>query len=457
MKKLLTVLLLTICTTQIHALKLSKYLFNDSIADNEEIYLELPLLDFPYQKTAIDLKGNFFKSYANQSMATSLALTQDLFDGSHYAFRQIFKNNPLVGRLVSYAFDFLASYLPLGSGWVHEEYHRAIMTLRGVDSFDEILLFPIGASTVSVSHETDEAMTILHDRYPSDFLRLNTAGAEGETHWIQETQRKDFFYHRTLYHEFGYIFNIIGNTSYVNACQEKETDMNVKEMMEKEKDIENHDFTGMDFSAWAFELFHPGNRYVERGIHPSGKGIHRYIMYDQIGDEGLAYLKKESRLELLNFVSPMILGIDRFKLFTTKKGDWYGNFSLRHYMNNFGDDISLDLLLESPDWKFFVTPHLFSNWKHSFPGLEAGFVDRHFFGDHLKMNASFQIWNQPEDFYASSGKLGGSLSFDAIMSFGRLEPYVSACAKTAGWQAGNVYLDDNFSWRLGLRWKLNGK
>ena len=451
MKRILTTLALGLCiaasaSAQVFDLNLKK----DTL---ERVYLELPLLDMPYQATVTEkTSGNFLKSYTNQSMATTLALCEDYQVGTHLLIRQLLGRHWYT-RLAGYGFDLLTSQnLPFGTSWAHEEYHRAVMAYRGVDSFDEVWKCKFFASEISVSHETDEALAAFHDGYASDFIRMNAAGLEAQTHLVQRTQRNDFFYHRALANEMMYWMSLINNWGYLDACASPDTDKDVQEMNAKEVNVEDRDFTGMDLSAWAFELFHPGNKYADRGTHPSGTGINRYIMYDQIGEDGVAYLKKQANRELLNLVSPMMILIPRIRLAHTKSGDIYGNFSMRHYLTSFGDDTSLDLLFDTPWAKFYAAPHLYSNYVKSFPGLEVGVVDQHFCNNRLRLNASANLWSQPEEFRSDSGKFGGCIAADAAWSFGRFEPYVEIGGKTAGWLVGNVQLGSTFNCRAGLRW-----
>lgn len=420
----------------------------------ERIYLNIPVVDMPYQATVAKETDNGWQALWNQSMATSLDLSEDMHVASHYAIRKIFKERRY-SRFVAYAWDFLSMYLPFGTGWTHEEYHRAVMGLRGVSSFDEIWKMQLFGSTVSVSHETDEGMARLHDHYIKDFVRMNAAGLEGQMHLNQRLQRNDFFYHRNMMNEVTMWMNVINNYSYVSGCADPETDDIVNEMNEKETQVKQRDFTGMDLSAWAYELFHPGVTYAQRGTHPSGVGIDRYITYDMIGEEGVAYLKKQSNREWINAISPMMFGIRRIPLFRTKAGRWYGNFAGRHYLTHFGDDISFDLMFETPKLNFIVAPHVYSNYVKSFPGMEFGIEDKRFMDDRLRLSATAQLWSQPDEFTTTKGKFGGLISADVSYVFARRwEAYGQITGKTDGWVAGNVYLDKNLSFRAGLRWLM---
>jgi len=453
MKRILSVLFVFAIMATTTDAQLIRGRFNTD--PEERFYLEFPVLDLPYQFNVASATGNPMTAVTNQSMATSLALTEDLQVAAHLGIRELLDNRR-IAKLLTWGYDMVAMYLPFSSSWVHEEYHRAVMGYRGVESFDEVWKFQLFSSTISVSHETDEAMTAFHDNYINDFVRMNAAGLEAQTHLVQRLQRNDFFYHRRLMNGFSYWMNIINNWGYLDTCADPASDADIIDMNSKEPTIESRDFTGFDLSAWGYELFHPGVKYVDRGIHPSGNGIDRYITSDKIGEEGLGYLKTQARRELLNLISPMMIGISRIRLASTESGDWYGNFAVRHYLTHYGDDISVDLLLETPKAKIIAAPHVYSNHVARFPGLELGIVDHSMKNDRIRMNATAKMWMQPEGFTTEKGKLGGMFSADAAYALGRIEPYVEISAKTAGWLVGDVNLDSNFACRAGVRWLIFG-
>jgi len=420
----------------------------------EQIYLDIPLLDMPYQTQVASATGNAMTAITNQSMATTLGLSEDFHVASNLAVRELCGNRKFA-RFAIWGWDFLSDFLPFGSGWCHEEYHRAVMGYRGVESFDEIWKCQLFASTVSVSHETDEAMAALHDNHINDFIRMNSAGLEAQTHLVQRLQQNDFFYHRHLSNSFSYWMNVLNTQGYIEACSEVETDKDIAEMNAKEPNIKQRDFTGMDLSAWSYELHHPGVKYVERGTHPSGNGIDRYITSDQIGDEGLSYLKKQAKREWLNCISPMMIGINRIRLANTQEGKWYGNFAVRHYLTHFGDDISVDLYLEAPKFKLIAAPHIYSNNAGRFAGFEVSVIDQPFCNGKMLVSATGKVWSQPEGFYATEGKLGGMVKADVSYRLGnRWLSYMELSGKSAGWQQGEVHLDGSFSCRAGLRWLI---
>jgi hypothetical protein len=66
------------------------------------------------------------------------------------------------------------------------------------------------------------------------------------------------------------------------------------------------------------------------------------------------------------------------------------------------------------------------------------------------------IWLQPDEhsFTTSKGSLGGMLEFKGSYSLGRLNPYIEIQGKTKGWVMGNVFLEDNISFNLGLSMRM---
>ena len=128
-------------------------------------------------------------------------------------------------------------------------------------------------------------------------------------------------------------------------------------------DISKRDFTGADFTAWADALFFPDKPYEDRGIHPSGVGINRYIKPSQLSTEARSYLKKQGRLHWLNILSPHLFGFSKIKLNSTEKGDYYGNFAAL-----------LDLLVTISRC-FPPTPKIISFALHNYNNLKLPFFD----------------------------------------------------------------------------------
>lgn len=153
--------------------------------------LDLPMFDLPYNASA---EGSF------PSMAQSLALSRTTFDLAHLGLEQFESIDPKAPGWVGfssrlkYAFtDILLFYLPGGSAWLHEEWHRAVLTHRRISSRNDVYNLNIGASGIAVSHESDENLARLKDEHPEDQVRLASAGMEAEHALVQDLEADIFF------------------------------------------------------------------------------------------------------------------------------------------------------------------------------------------------------------------------------------------------------------------------
>lgn len=439
------------------------------------LYLDLPLLEMPYQQQAMVTTGGWMPSYMNPGMGFSTTLSNDLYLVAHWGLQQIpyssdARRSRTYTRWAIYGFDLVSTWLPLGYAWLHEEYHRSVMTWRGVNSFNEVLLFKVGSTVISVSRETDEEMAMLCDTYHPDFLRLMAAGHEGQTQQNVRMQRNDFFYHQRLDNELILLNNALNNTAYLATCAFGLGDEDVEAMNAVETDVASRDFTGMDMMAWAYGLFHPDERYADRGTHPTGVGINRYIVTDQLGEEAVAYLRRQTALDLLNCVSPLMVGFSHINLGLHGNRQYYGNFALRHYLTPFGDDNCAELLLQAVgangNWPLnvYTVLHNYNNYHHHFGGLEAGVVDAPLWGGRLLAGVTGQLWWQPEgmSFFTDASAMGGSAALRLTLNTarcpsagpGRCNPYIEAGYKSAGWQAGIVTLEQDYTLMAGILWSL---
>lgn len=253
-------------------------------ADTIGLILDFPLLDLPYQRYATNTAGNFFAGYANPSMPQSLAMSNNLYTSAHYGIKSIVKTKNeflriLINNGIAAGFDAFTFYVPFGYGWLHEEYHRAVMTRREINSFNDMNTFPFGQTTVSVRKVRDKDLIRLSNNHIADFIRLQTAGLEGQYHQIQTLQKNNFYYNQDLPHIPLYWLSTMTNIIYVNQSASAEYfDKLIDEANQREgSDISKRDFTGPDFTAWVSALFNPDRPYEDRGLHPLGVGVNRYI------------------------------------------------------------------------------------------------------------------------------------------------------------------------------------
>ena len=438
---------------------------NDSLL-KPSLKLDLALIDIPYQidagKTVNNGKltfGSFLKGYANPSMAQSLSLTTDLYSSAHFGIDKLFKvqkkylDTKYKFFHISSLFisDFVLTYAPGGDGWLHEEYHRAVMTRYHVNSFDDMNTFPIGADMVSVNHIIDEDLVRFKRESPYDFIRMHVAGIEGEYLLIDKLQANNFFYHQNISHEILYLLITTNSISYVSASSIPEfVDIDTDEMNNKEIGILDRDFTGYDFSAWAYDLFNPNEPYENRGIHPSGTGIDRYIKTTDLSSDALKYLKKKGKQQWLNIISPMLFWKKSIHL----KNDYYFNFAVRHFLTSFGDDISLNVFLQTRNSNLIFRYHHANNYNKNFPSIEAELFEKPFGFLELdfllspRIIAGFQPKNQ--SFFTEESEFLGYAGCRIDWVSNWVHPWVELSAKTDGWIAGNEFLNNNFSVKIGL-------
>lgn len=160
-------------------------------------------MDLPSQIYAYRTTGGFFKSYMNPGMETAQAYSMDIYSAVHFGFKNIRIKKSIgaqafVQQLLIRGFDVLTQWLPLGVPWLHEEYHRGMMSQYGINSFNEVLTFPFGKSSIAVNRVKDEELEMLCDRHHSDFVRLISAGHEGEVQLIRNLQSNEFFITKIL-------------------------------------------------------------------------------------------------------------------------------------------------------------------------------------------------------------------------------------------------------------------
>ncbi|MFN8776605.1 MAG: hypothetical protein ACK5XV_07555 [Flavobacteriales bacterium] len=427
--------------------------------DTTKLILEFPLVDFPYQNLANKTTGDFFSSYKNPSMSQSLAMSNNLYSSAHYGINSLIKSKSrfktrLYRNLAALGFGIFSSYIPFGNGWLHEEYHRAVMTRRGVNSFNQMNTFPFGNVTVSVNRIRDEDLIMLSDEYNIDFRRLLVAGMEGEFAQIRELQKNNFYYNQGLPNIPLYWLSTLNSISYLNGLSQY--DELIDQANEVELSVDSRDFTGPDYTAWVAALFNPQRPYEERGIHPSGVGINRYIKTTDLNDDEIGYLKKQGQLHWLNVISPQLFGFKRIRLKSDERGAYYGNFAVRHVLTPFGNSISLDLFYQTPANNYFFSLHNYNNLHQSFFGIEGAIIDKKI-TNKLMISSRGILWTQPggQAFSDHRANLGGAFNIRNSLDLNHLRFFLDVEAKSAGWLMGNVFLEENVSFILGFNVRIN--
>src|SRR5690606_17891018 len=108
-----------------------------------------PLVEFPF---------NTHNHYAWPSMQQSLMVSSSFYQTIHTVTErklQEAEKPRWVQRLTIAGIDLISFYLPLGSAWLHEEWHRSVMTHRHIRSQNDVYKFQLFKDVIAVSHVDD--------------------------------------------------------------------------------------------------------------------------------------------------------------------------------------------------------------------------------------------------------------------------------------------------------------
>ena len=425
------------------------------------LLLQAPFFDFPYGLDAGPTSPSMRQSLLWNVGAVQLADQSIgwLWEGMRPG---VWRALGLYGSLG--LFNYLSVYLPPGQGWMHEEWHRAVMTRYGISSYDGIYHWNIGAEAVSVDHVKDADLADLKARHPADFTRLMEAGIEGETESVRLMRRQNFFLGRQSdYDAVDWWSSAVNGTAYIYICSIKDYDKDLEKADRAETIESQRDFTGLDFRAWVYDMRHPDEAYGAgpRGrTHVTGSGFDRYLLYPDLTAGERDYLRLQAGLSLLNLVSPQMFGSDWLP--GTVPWDGAGilwNFGLVHHLTPFGYEVGGDLLVRRGKWSWAFSAQGLVNGAMALPGiggelyrypLEAGRT-------HVFLTGGVSAWLQPQDqlYRTTSVQPGAAARVGAALPlWSAVEVFAEADAKTAGWVAGNVYLDAAAQGRAGLQLRL---
>lgn len=420
-----------------------------SAIKNHNLVLEFPILDAPFNTHP---HANF------PSMKQSLHISKNFYQIPHAYILDLLDKNPRWQQFFSIAaFDILSTWLPFGMSWLHEESHRAVLGIRGIESHNDVYDFNLFEDLIAVSKIKDKDLVWLKKDHPQEMTRLHAAGIEAQYEMNLLIEKDQFFYDSYAFEDMILWINYLNSIMYIDTCTTSDADEMTDEMMEEEgDDISERDFTGLDFTAWVYDLFRPYEPYEARGIHPSGKGIKRYIKYSDLTADEKDYLKLQRNLSLLNLVNPILFRKVQFKGTNPFSGDFFKwNMTLRHHLTPFGYNIAANIFHKKKSVNTLVKLNIYRNKYRTYPGMEFELL--RYPGKLLKkdVNISFLsgIFLQPEDqmFRTKSSEPGGILSLKISSPItDHLELYLNLEGKTNGWVPGNVYLEENFSTVLGV-------
>lgn len=447
------------------------------------LLLELSILDLPFNtygsktmENGISTEnkngsGTLSNALRFRSPEQAVQLHNDVMSAGHWGIYKIpvFKKKPalnfLVKVLATGTFDYLMNQVPGGGGWVHEEGHRAIMATSYVSSYNPFAFKKkedaSGGGLSAVSYVLDTNLAKMKWDNNANFVRMSTMGGEMTVYSVVKMQQASFFNYPSgqkfrdarPINSVKYILDLANLVGYIQTCGNKaEANSNTIDQINREgANQQLRDFTGLDFTAWAYDLGRPNEPYAQRGLNPYGNGYDRYIYGDKLTDDEYKWIANQATLSYLNLLSPMVFFFDKISI----GGNKSFNFSGRYYPTSFGGQAGLELYYQTEKYNLFVAPHLNRNKSNTFFGLEAMLYEHpfsvagHDFLGTVRVIADLQPKDQLFQTRKASftGLFGGRLSWQAGKHF---FPYVALDAKNKGWIAGNAFLDDNISVKLGL-------
>ena len=461
---------------------------DSTYAINERLLIDLPLIDAPYAQAGANMAynkrlglasdgatqptfGDWLSGYESPSMQQALAITKNLHGTNYYYTNKLWnrvikpKNmtgyilNRLAANAQAGAVDYLLAYklMVFGPAWMHEEFHRSVLTLQGISTFDETYYrFGGGIPSASVSHVFDADMIRFKKDAPNELVRSFSAGIEAQYALVRNMQQDNFF-QRTDYPNVAMNILITHQAvGYVRQFQTPDYDRSIDTMNFYGDELPERDFVGWDFTAWVYDMHRPDEAYDARGPHPFGEGINRAIKRSQLTAEEDDYLVRMGKMQYLNFISPDMIGFHGFRAGASTRF----NFSVHHILTSFGYDLGGDLLLDHRGRNWILGIHTYHNREHASAGIElvrkglrAGRSERT-----VLLDLRGMLWMQPENggFFDRRTKPGGLLTVRAGFPLGTsCKVYAEAEGKSEGWVMANPYLDQNLSMRFGISWDIH--
>lgn len=429
---------------------------------NDSTVITLPLLDLPYIQHSIETRptNKPLGMLSNPSMNQSLELSKSLYTGFHWGIQKGFPPNTNrygYQYIALFAGDIAAYFMPLGDAWLHEEYHRAVLTKHNVHSYNAVYDMKVGGDYISVNDVRDEDLVRMKHESNADFVRASAAGIEGELLLVHELHKDAFSSGQSLPHCLTYLMIMVSESSYVifSGMPDAKTDTDTFEK-EEGANVRIRDWVGLDFTAWTYDLFRPNDPYENRGIHPSGVGIKRYIRPSDMTLEEQRYLKKQGWGQLINYANPAIFAYDDFVLSHDSTSMTTGSASLHRYLTSFGAETGLNLYYKQKGISWLFTYHHYQNYKSNFPGAEIEVRGKSIQLGTITLPITLRVmaWLQPhgQSFRSKAAQAGGLVGATIQYPFAhRWRLYGCTEAKTEGWVAGNVYLGPNISLRCGMQ------
>ena len=120
---------------------------SNCLAHGTKSTIKLTLYDSPF--------SHLQEKYNAPSMDQALNATISFYNYSHKELKEMAKEKEHYPALYELAFDILWAQFPLGISWLHEEYHRAVLSHAKISSHNDVYYWKF-SEVIAVSHLTDE-------------------------------------------------------------------------------------------------------------------------------------------------------------------------------------------------------------------------------------------------------------------------------------------------------------
>ncbi len=360
--------------------------------------------------------------------------------------------------------------LLLVTGWTHEEWHRAVLSHRGFDSRNGIY-HPSAWSNglIAVDRVSDGDLARLKTEHPADTVRLMMAGLEAQDAIARRIGDHAFLYgdrgvwRGPLYFSETMMFaalqiNFLSALNYYATCTGSRSDQLTDAENRRTLTTPSRDFTGLDCTAFSYDLHRPDEPYFARGPHPYGAGVDRYRSWEDLDGRERGFLRRQLGLHFLDLLDPHLFAIDGFRL-GGRRGAYSDRWIARvgHALTPFGYSIDAEAGLRRRGFTGLFTLRNGINAHGWFPSMTARVLDVGLRRVPLAFDFDVDAWLQPDRlrYDERRARPGGRL---AAAVHWRVLPLASLDltldGKSAGYVPGNVYLERNLSLRLGATLRL---
>jgi hypothetical protein len=360
--------------------------------------------------------------------------------------------------------------LILVNAWVHEEWHRAVLSHQGIDSRNGI--YHPGAwsnGLIAVDRVADEDLARQKAGRPADTVRLMMAGLEAQDVLARRIGDHAFLYgdrgvwRGPLYFSETLMFpalqlNFLNALYYYSTCTGERSDRVTDAENRVTLTVPSRDFTGLDCTAFAYDLHRPDEPYADRGPHPYGDGVDRYRSWEDLDGRERGFLRRQLGLHFLDLLDPHLYAIDGFRL-GGRRGAYGDRWVARlgHSLTPFGYGIDAEVGLRRRAFAGLFTLRNGINAHGWFPTVAAQLLDVGLRRVPLAFDFDVDAWLQPDRLRHDErrarpgGRLAATMHWRALPG-ASLD--LSLDGKTAGYVPGNVFLAQNLSLRLGVTVRL---